>query len=97
MLLASHGENFGISLAESLSMGRPVLTTNKVNIHKIISKYNAGMISSNTVNSFSNQLYNFENLENNKLIAMSVNAEKCFDKNFNLSLSDKSLTKLLKY
>lgn len=95
MLLASHGENFGISLAESLSMGRPVLTTNKVNIHKIISKYNAGLISSNTVNSFSNQLYNFENLKNKKLMAMSVNAEKCFDINFNLSLNDKSLIKLI--
>ena len=35
MLLASHGENFGVSLVESLSMSRPVITTNKVNIFMI--------------------------------------------------------------
>jgi glycosyltransferase involved in cell wall biosynthesis len=96
MLLASQGENFGVSLAESLSMGRPVLTTKKVNIHKDISKYSAGLISSNTVNSFSRQLYNFENFESKKIHTMSLNAKKCFNKNFNLSLNDKSLIQLFK-
>ena len=95
MLLASHGENFGISLVESLSVGRPVLTTNKVNIHNYISKYKAGFISSNTVNSFSNQLSLLENLSDKKLNKISLNAEKCFNENFNLVLNDKTLIKLL--
>ena len=95
MLLASHGENFGISLVESLSVGRPVLTTNKVNIHNYISKYKAGFISSTTVNSFSDQLSLLENLSDKKLKKISLNAEKCFNENFNLVLNDKTLIKLL--
>ena len=83
MLLASHGENFGISLVESLSVGRPVLTTNKVNIHNYISKYKAGFISSNTVNSFSNQLSLLENLSVAKQ-KIEPFIEKCFNENFNL-------------
>ena len=46
MLLASHGENFGVSLVESLSMSRPVITTNKVNILRIEDS-DAGFISNN--------------------------------------------------
>ena len=59
MLLSSHGENFGISLVESLSLSKPVITTNKVNISKRIMKYNAGIISKNNVaSSFSKSLKN---------------------------------------
>ena len=53
MVLASHGENFGLSIAESLSCSTPVITTNKVNIFKLILKSNAGLISKNNVNDFS--------------------------------------------
>ena len=49
MVLASHGENFGVSLVESLSLGKPVLTTNKVNIHKEILRDKAGFISKDNV------------------------------------------------
>ena len=38
MVLCSNGENFGVSLVESLSLGKPVLTTNKVNIYNKIKK-----------------------------------------------------------
>ena len=39
MVLASHGENFGVSLVESMSLSRPILTTNKVNIFNEIKNY----------------------------------------------------------
>ena len=38
MLLPSYGENFGISVVESLACSTPVLTTNKVNIYNDIIK-----------------------------------------------------------
>ena len=52
MLLPSHGENFGVSLVESMCFGKPVLTTNKVNISKEILKFKAGYISNDNVNSY---------------------------------------------
>ena len=65
MLLSSHGENFGVSLVESFIMGRPVITTNKVNIHRNIENENAGLIAKNNINSFANEIQKFL-LMNNK-------------------------------
>ena len=96
MVLASHGENFGISLAESLSLGKPVITTYKVNISRDILKYKAGLISNDTINSFSKKLNKFDKLNKKQLIKMSNNASKCFKDNFDLSSKKNSLGKLLK-
>ena len=85
MLLPSHGENFGISLVESLSMSRPVITSNKVNIYQDIFSYKCGLISNNNVASFSNKLLTFEKLNRQEYLRMCVNAKKCFNEKFNLS------------
>ena len=85
MLLSSHGENFGISLVESLSLSKPVITTNKVNISKRIMKYNAGIISKNNVASFSKSLKKYIDLIQKKKNYMSRQAFKCFDIHFNIS------------
>ena len=59
MVLSSHGENFGVSLVESLSCSRPILTTNKVNIYKEILKSKAGYVSKNNISGFYLILKNF--------------------------------------
>jgi len=91
MLLSSHGENFGISLVESLSLSKPVITTNKVNISKRIMKYNAGIISKNNVASFSKSLKKYIDLSQKKKNYMSRQALKCFDIHFNISSKKNSL------
>ena len=96
MLLSSHGENFGISLVESLCFGKPVITTNKVNIYKDILKYKAGFISKNNVNNFSKALQKFNSLTKKQTLKMSKNSYRCFNENFNLSKKDKSFYNLLK-
>ena len=96
MVLASHGENFGISLVESLCFGKPVLTTNKVNISDKILNFNAGYIAKDKVNSFSKILMKFERLGKNKLKKLSVNASNCFKESFDLSSDRNSLSDLLK-
>ena len=96
MLLASHGENFGIAIAESLSQGKPVLITNKVNIYKNILNHNAGIVSSNTTSSFSKKLLQFENINIKKLNKMSKYASICFKENFDVSSNENSLGFLLK-
>jgi len=95
MVLASHGENFGVSIVESLSCSKPVLTTNKVNIYKKIIKYKSGYISKDNVNSFFSILKKFNNLNKKQLIKLSKNSLKCFNDNFNLETNKKSLANVL--
>ena len=84
MVLPSHGENFGVSLIESLSFSKPVLTTFKVNTYKEILNYRAGFVSKNNSNDFSKILKKFSKLKNKNIKIMSDNALKCFNKEFNL-------------
>ena len=95
MVLSSHGENFGVSIVESLSCSKPVLTTNKVNIYKKIIKYKSGYISKDNVNSFFSILKKFNNLNKKQLIKLSKNSLKCFNDNFNLEINKKSLANFL--
>ncbi len=88
-ILPSHGENFGVSLIESLSFSKPVITTNKVNIYKEILNYKAGLVSNNTTNSFKKIFSEFDKYNSKKLNKMSINAKKCFDDKFNLNLNKK--------
>ena len=96
MLLPSHGENFGVSLVESLSFSKPVLTTFKVNIYKAILNYKAGLVSKNTVNGFTKILKQFNKFDNRKINKYSNNSYICFKKNFNLESKNNELAKLLK-
>ena len=84
MVLCSNGENFGVSLVESLSLGKPVLTTNKVNIYNKIKKYKCGLISKNDSLSFSGILNQYFNFNKKTLKNYSKNSIKCFNKEFNL-------------
>ena len=96
MLLSSHGENFGVSLVESLSMGRPVITTNKVNIHRNIENENAGLIAKNNINSFANEIQKFLLMNNKFKKKMRINSLRCFNKYFNLRYNQKKFISILK-
>ncbi len=84
MVLCSNGENFGVSLVESLSCGRMVFTTNKVNIYNEIIKYKCGLISKNNSKSFSKILSKYIKFNNNTKKKYSSNSVKCFNQKFNL-------------
>lgn len=95
MVLSSHGENFGVSIVESLSCSKPVLTTNKVNIHREITRYEAGFISKNNTSSYLTILKKFNGLNKNQLKKLSKNSLRCFNDNFNLNSSKNNLSDLL--
>ena len=95
MVLSSHGENFGVSIVESLSCSKPVLTTSKVNIHKEITKYKAGFISKNNTSSYLTILRKFNSLNKNQLKKLSKNSLRCFNDNFNLNSNRNNLSYLL--
>ena len=96
MVLASHGENFGLSLAESLSCSKPVLITNKVNIYKSIIKFNSGLVAKDNVKDFACILKEFNKFNKKKIQKISRNSLQCFNDNFNLNSSNDKLYKLLK-
>ncbi len=95
MVLSSHGENFGVSLVESLSCHRPVITTKKVNIFNEIRNSEAGFISNDNLKSFFKTLRKFNNLSRKKIRQMNMNSFKCFTKYFDLSEYKNSLGEIL--
>ena len=95
MVLSSRGENFGVSLVESLRFARPVFTTYKVNIYKEILDAKAGFISKDNPDDFSLILEKFYKLKNSELKILSINAYKCFIKNFDLSVGKNNFLNLI--
>ena len=95
MVLSSRGENFGVSLVESLRFARPVFTTYKVNIYKEILDAKAGFISKDNPDDFSLILEKFYKLKNSELKILSINAYKCFKKNFDLSVGKNNFLNLI--
>jgi len=87
-ILPSHGENFGVSVVESLYAGTPVICSNKVGIAKIVKKDQAGIIVSDNINSIKSGLIKISNLHKKKIKNFSENSLNSFNKNFNLKINN---------
>ena len=86
-ILPSHGENFGVSVVESLLVGTPVICSNKVGTSKQIKDSNAGIIVKNNKRSLYQGIIKFINLSQKKKIDLSKNSTTCFNKNFNIKIN----------
>lgn len=51
-VLPSYQENFGLAVAEALSVGTPVLISDQVNVHPMVSTYRAGFVCSRRKDDF---------------------------------------------
>ena len=80
--LPTHQENFGITIVESLSVGKPVITTNKTNIWKIINNYNAAFISNDDYRGLVKSLTKWNLLNRKEYNEMSKSSFQCFKENF---------------
>ena len=83
-ILPSHGDNFGVSIVESLFAGTPVICSNKVGISDIIKQNNAGIIISDNINSIKLGMEKAATINQKKNNLESLNSIKCFNNNFNL-------------
>jgi glycosyltransferase involved in cell wall biosynthesis len=74
----SHQENFGISVAEALGCGRPVLISDKVNIHGAVLEAEAGLVARDDRAGVRDLLTAWVDLSPEKRAVMGASAERLF-------------------
>ena len=85
MVLPSHQENFGVIVVEALAYGRPVLTTDKVNIWREIEADGAGFVGPDTTEGIDQILSSWKSLSSDQSRAMSAAARASFEKRFTIA------------
>ena len=93
-ILPSHQENFGISVAESLSASLPVLISNKVNIWREIEEDNAGLVEADDAGGAHALLKRWMALDVPEKQAMRCAARRCFLEHFEIQKAADSLLKV---
>ena len=82
LILPSHQENYGMVVAEACSVGTPVLTTNKVNLHCEILEYEAGIVEDDTQRGIDNLVLAWIRRKHQH---MQKNALRCFQEKLHIS------------
>jgi len=94
-VLPSHQENFGIAVAEALSVGLPALISNKVNIWRELESDRAGMVADDTLGGTCELLQNYLEMSRQKRGVMRERARGCFEQRFEISKAAQSLQAVL--
>ncbi len=89
--LPSHQENFGISVAESLACGVPVLISNQVNIWREIEQDRAGLVGDDTQAATEALLLQWLATPAAEWQAMRTQAQACFNARFHIDRAAESL------
>lgn len=83
-VLPSHQENFGVVVAEAMAAGKPVLISDKVQIHHAISEGGGGLVASDTVEGARRLLSDFLALDPAERAAMGAAARATFLEKFEI-------------
>ena len=90
-ILPSHQENFGISVAESLSASVPVLISNKVNIWREIEQDGAGLVENDDMEGTYSLLKRWLALDAREREQKRAKARRCFEQHFEIMSAAESL------
>ena len=90
-ILPSHQENFGISVAESLSASLPVLISDKVNIWREIKEAHAGLVENDDLQGTYSLLKRWACLGDQEREEKRKIARRCFLENFEITGAAQSL------
>jgi glycosyltransferase involved in cell wall biosynthesis len=81
-ILPSHMENFGMTVAEALSQGVPVLLSNKVNIFSSIVQQEAGLSAPDTLAGTTSLFERWVKTSREMRLSMSANSRRLFENEF---------------
>ena len=84
-VLPSHQENFGISVVEALSVGRPVLISNQVNIWPEIEAQGVGLVEPDTLEGTMSLLRRWLDLSAAERANMAAKTRPCFLARFEMT------------
>jgi len=84
LILPSHQENFGVSVAEALRAGRPVLLSYAVNIWPEIENDGVGLADEDTLDGTVRLLQRWLSLSAAEQAAMAARAQPCFTARFSV-------------
>lgn len=93
--LPSHQENFGLSVAEALAAGLPVLISNRVNIWREIVADDAGYVESDDLEGTARLLERWLQTPPETRATMRANARQCFARRFEIRRAVDSLLEIL--
>jgi glycosyltransferase involved in cell wall biosynthesis len=93
-ILPSHQENFGLVVAESLAAGRPVLTTNKVNIWQEIQEDGAALIEDDTLEGTVRLLRGWLDVSPERRAAMTERAYPCYASRYTMQRAAEMMKQL---
>ena len=82
--LPSHQENFGVAVVEALSVGLPVLISERVNIWREVVEDRAGFAGADTLHGTATALMRWHALDAAERLAMKARALACFQRRFRM-------------
>ncbi|MCE7066138.1 glycosyltransferase [Dyadobacter sp. CY326] len=92
LVLPSHQENFGIAIAEALACGRPVIISDKVNIHREILDGDCGLVGNDTCEDTQRIWLTFNQLRDDEKRQMGLRARETFQRQFAM---DRAVTEMI--
>lgn len=96
MILTSHQENFGVIVAEAMSVARPVLISREVNIWREIVEDKAGLVCDDNVDSAKQMIEAFRRLSQEERLEMGLRARDSFLRRYTIQRSVASFEAALK-
>ena len=93
--LPSHQENFGIAVVEALSMGTPVLISDKVNIWEIIITQKGGLVCDDIEKSATDSLKAWVSMPPEQKKVMRENAFSIYSSCFDVKLTAQQIVQLV--